>query len=344
VGVSIMGLFSPDWKNKDWHKRLKAIESGKLDDDILLYMAKNDSEQSIRYKAADCIRSQEKFAEAIISIKKYNNLGDRYELHYRYVDNMLKQHITNPELLERIILAKCDASSTAFSQLNDIEILKRIAQKDSMYDAEMKIVRIINDPKMWIQYGKQYGFTEEILSHIKDTDAYMDILLNIALTDESKNNRYDATKKIVDDERLLKIIYSDNDDGIRATAVDRLGSYESAMKIFDEDFSAWVKMKAAQKVLFTKKQLEQIDYDKLIPWMINNNTAGTLNPSPDYVGSDVFALIVKLIPQNLLLSYGITLKDYHHEEVGDNGKILTDDGYSVFYNGKNVATVDKIKT
>jgi len=190
-GIS-MGLFKPAWQSKDWRKRIKAIENGALDEATLLQMAKHDDDVGVRYAAARNINSQELLTDLIISFKKpANTLSDGG--YYEFMKDVTTR-VNKPALLERIILSNCDASSTALSQLNDIECLTRIAQinLDYSFSVERKIAMIQNDPQKWLDFGKKYGYSDDVLSQIKDDKTRMDILKKIARKDKSIHRRNDA--------------------------------------------------------------------------------------------------------------------------------------------------------
>ena len=339
-----MGLFTPAWKDKSWNKRFRAIESGKLDDDTLLYMAKNDVDLGVRYKAAHGIRSQEKIVEAIISNNKPKNVL-QYDNYSRFVQSAIK-NISDPTLLERIFLANCDASSAAFSQINDIEILKKIAVNDSNYkkSAEHKIVKIQNDPRMWLDYGKEYGFDDEVLSHINDENVRMDILKKIARKDKSIHRRNDAINQINNDEQLLELIFSIKDNYNLTTAIEKLQLHESVMKIIDAtNVSSWVTLTAAKKLLSMGLLLDHAQYDKVISRLIECHNAEMSNPSLNNADLSpvIFNLIAEQAPQDLLSSYGITQRTYSYSETGLNGEILNYIGYEILYKGDVVAVKEK---
>jgi len=337
-----MGLFTPTWKSKDWQKRYKAIERGKLSDDTLFEIAQSDPDLDVRMKACSYISSQEKLTEALISMPEYRGANSEGYTRHKWWLAEIAGKIKDPHLLARIVRANCTASSTVFEHISDNAILHTIAQETPetamTRAALMKIAERSSSEQAWIEYGKAYGYDETVVSHIKDTA----VLIKIARTNDSAHVRRTAIEKLDGDEVLFELLSSLRDEYDRVITVSKIRSAKVLWNIFNTDTSYFVKMTAAKRMIESMAFGDAKEEDnclRLALWMIEHNTAETANPAPHYLDSGIFAFIAQHLPEKLLQACGLSLTKYHYEETGDFGNIVDYDGYEVLYCGECVTRI-----
>jgi len=137
------------------------------------------------------------------------------------------------------------------------------------------------------------------------------------------------------------LIFTLKDEYNLTTAIDKLCLHESIIRVFDAKVSNKTKLTAAKKLLSIDTLSDKTQYEKILTWMIENYNVEILSSSADSIYRDVFYLLTERLPENVLSSYGITLRTSGYEETGENGNILNYITYEVWYNGDKVAYKEK---
>ena len=210
-----MGLFdrfkTPKWQHKDSKVRLEAVKELN-DDDILVDIAKNDSDTDVRKTAISRI-SDEQF---LFDIAKNDKDPEIREIAF--------QNITDQSLLADI--AKNDSEWSlrfwAVVNINDVSILLDIANNDSV-----RLVRC------------------KAIENIKDVSILSDIAMNGTDTD----NRRCAIKNISNEAILVKIIKNTSNSEVWKEAIKKykvtfeLEGKEETFELekLDEDVTGYLK-------------------------------------------------------------------------------------------------------
>ena len=249
-----MGLFDkfkkPKWENEDPEKRIEGIKE--LDDqEILLNIAKKDKIKNVRKEAVKKITNQTELynianndKEDIIREEAFEHITDENLLmelanHSVKFDIAASRKLTDQleeknkeDSLIKIVQNKENIfylREYAAEKITNQEVLLNIVKNDSDTKVRKNALNNITNQKLLIELlsDAEFDLEKETLEKITDKD----VLIEIALNNQSKFYRQGAIPNITNQEVLVKIALTDSDYECREIAISTLTNINAFEKL-----------------------------------------------------------------------------------------------------------------
>ena len=191
-------------------------------DDVLKTIALSDEDIGVCREAAGKIKSKEILEEIVFEF-------DDEFICRSIVEN---PNFTNQVLLEKIALSDLDeyARAACVKKIKSKEVLEHIALNDKCYSVRSNAV-------------KNPNFTDE------------NLLVRLAMNDESHHVRWEATDKISDNAVLAEIFYNDDNINVKSVACSRISDEDLLIDIINNESTEYLRCVACMNPNMNDEEL-----------------------------------------------------------------------------------------